>query len=142
MNSCNVVPMWLGLRSLHHLLSRRPIYSSCLGKEGGGEGNEHDIPRADFDTAETRSRDARARNADHGVGTALDLALSGAVEEQIGRRPVAEENTHIGSWVEGRIVVVGEGERDVDCSVPIIGAADTVAVVAGAAARGDVPVGS
>ena len=129
-----VVPKWLGLRSLRRPVSHALASSRTFNFPKGGS-----LPRADLDVAQTRSRDARARDADHGVRAALGLALSRAVEEQIRRRQPPEEMTHVGRRVEGRIVVVGQGEGDIDRLVPVVRTADTITVIT-RAAPGDVPI--
>lgn len=69
----------------------------------------------------------------------MNLALSRAIEEQIWRRPIPEECIHIARRVEGRIFIVGQNERYVNFLVPVVGAAHTVTVIAGAAAS-DIPI--
>ena len=97
-------------------------------------------PCADFDVAETGSRDPGTCNAnERRRRTALSLALSGAVEEEIRRRPVPKERLQIARRVERWVLIAGQSEGDIDRSIPIVSAADTVAVVTGPAAR-DLPV--
>lgn len=69
----------------------------------------------------------------------MGLALRGAVEKEIRRRPVSKERLQIARRIQRGVLVAGQSEGDVDCFVEIISAADAVAVVSGPTAW-DVPV--
>ena len=69
----------------------------------------------------------------------MGLALSGAVEEEIGGGPVSEEGLQIAGRVQGWVLVAGQSESDITRLIPIISAANIVAVVTCSAA-GDIPV--
>ena len=71
-----------------------------LEKEREGKRREMSSPGTDFDIAKTGRRDTAARDADGRCRTALGLALRCTIEEEIRRRPVAEEGLHVARWVE------------------------------------------
>ena len=96
-------------------------------------------PCADFDVAETGSRDPSICNANNGRRTSLSLALSSAIEKGIRRRPVCKERLQIARRVKRWVLIACQSEGNIDRFIPIVSAADTVAVVTGPAAR-DVPI--